>query len=270
MDVDLLLLSRDLSPPRRDVWQGIESQVGVRVHVHRVTGAPRPGDRNRFETICRARNDARRIGLAPLALCLDDDVVLASDCIASLVEGLRARPGFAALAADSAGEMAGGWENWDYPAHVGMAATLFRRERLAALTFRFEAGKCECRCCCEDLRRAGYGIGYLPSARAWHRPSGRESRSDAVKLEPAREARSRAFPYCGADVPPAFLSRASETPAQQSRSHKTDLARVWRKVPPEMRHAGRAEFSPPLIGAITAGFASSFSRPSAPKEIRSW
>src|SRR5262249_49951168 len=75
------------------------------------------------------------------------------------------------LAADSAGEMNRGWQNWDYPRHVGMAAVLFRRERLARLTFRWETGKCECLCCCEDLRRAGFAIGYLPGAMAWHRPS---------------------------------------------------------------------------------------------------
>jgi hypothetical protein len=39
------------------------------------------------------------------------------------------------------------------------------------MTFRWEEGKCECQCCCDDLRRAGYGIGYLPGAQAWHRPS---------------------------------------------------------------------------------------------------
>ena len=61
--------------------------------------------------------------------------------------------------------MAGGWQNWDYPRHVGMAAILFRRERLADLTFRWEPDKCECLCCCHDLRRQGHGIGYLAGAR---------------------------------------------------------------------------------------------------------
>lgn len=182
MDVDLVLLSRDLSPLRRDVERGIKSQVGVRTHVHRLTGAPRPTDRTRFETICRARNQARSIGSTPWVFCLDDDVVLAPDCISTLLDGLLARPGFAGLGADSAGEMAGGSENWDYPTHVGMAAILFRRERLAALTFRFEGEKCECRCCCEDLRQAGYGIGYLPGAVAWHRPSPHERGQNSPEI----------------------------------------------------------------------------------------
>ena len=152
MYVDLILLSRDLSIPRRDVWDGIMAQTGVVLRVHRVTGPPRPGDVNRHETIARARNQARNVGDAPWVMLLDDDVVLAPDCLARLVEGLIARPEFAALAADSDGRMRSGLEHWDYPRHVGMAAVMFRRERLAELNFRWEDGKCECLCCCEDLR----------------------------------------------------------------------------------------------------------------------
>ena len=66
-----------------------------------------------------------------------------------------------------------GLDHWDYPRHVGMAAIMFRRERLANLRFRWEAGKCECLCCCEDLRRVGLAIGYLKGATAWHRPAPR-------------------------------------------------------------------------------------------------
>ena len=51
MDVHLLFLSRDLSPPREDVRRGIEAQAGVRLRVHRVVGTPGPDDPNRWETI---------------------------------------------------------------------------------------------------------------------------------------------------------------------------------------------------------------------------
>jgi hypothetical protein len=170
MQVDLLFLSRDLSPPRSDVQRGIAMQAGVVLRLHRVVGARRPGDCNRYETIARARNEAKQRGEAPWVMFLDDDVVLGPDCVARLVEGLRQRPEFAALAADCAGEMSQGWDHWDYPRHVGMASTLFRRQHLDTVTFRWEPQKCECRCCCEDLRRAGLGIGYLKEARAWHRP----------------------------------------------------------------------------------------------------
>jgi hypothetical protein len=104
-------------------------------------------------------------------MLLDDDVVLGPRCVAQLAEGLTRRPEFAALGADTTGAMELGWDHWDYPRHVGMAAVLFRRERLEEVTFRWEHSKCECRCCCDDLRSAGYAIGYLRGADAWHRPS---------------------------------------------------------------------------------------------------
>jgi hypothetical protein len=48
MDVDLILLSRDLSPLREDVRYGIESQVGVRLQLQRITGEPCADDGNRW------------------------------------------------------------------------------------------------------------------------------------------------------------------------------------------------------------------------------
>jgi hypothetical protein len=173
MEVDLIMLTRDASPLRQDVLRGIERQEEVELKIHRVIGAPRPDDRCRLDTIVRARNESRRLGSSSWAMYLDDDVVMAPDCVAQLARSLRGRPAFAALGADCAGEMRPGWENWDYPLHVGMAATLFRREQLVELTFRWEPGKCECRCCCDDLRRGRSGIGYLPGALAWHRPLAR-------------------------------------------------------------------------------------------------
>ena len=96
MHVDLILLSRDLTPPRPDVWGGIQSQRGVVLSAHRLTGTPRPGDANRWQTIARARNQARTLGASPWVMCLDDDVVLDTDCVARLLEGLNRRPEFAA------------------------------------------------------------------------------------------------------------------------------------------------------------------------------
>jgi hypothetical protein len=173
MEVDLVVLTRDISPLRQDVLRGIERQEQVELQIHRVIGAPRPDDTCRLDTITRARNEGRRLGSARWLMYLDDDVVMAPDCVARLALALHGRPAFAALGADCAGEMRPGWENWDYPLHVGMAATLFRREQLEELSFRWEPGKCECQCCCDDLRRAGFGIGYLPGALAWHRPLAR-------------------------------------------------------------------------------------------------
>ncbi len=171
VDVDLIFLSRDLSPPRPDVWRAITSQEGVRLRVHRVAGPALPSDPNRWATIARARNAGKRLGTAPYVMLLDDDVVLGPRCVAALVEDLRRRPEFGALGADCAGEMRFGSRDWDCPSHVGMASVLFRRSALDAIAFRWERDKCECRCCCDDLRRAGLAIGYAPRAEAWHQPS---------------------------------------------------------------------------------------------------
>src|SRR3954468_8470463 len=51
-----------------------------------------------------------------------------------------------------------------------MGAPLFRRDVLSFVEFRSGGGRCECRCCSDDLRRAGFGIGYLPAATARHEP----------------------------------------------------------------------------------------------------
>jgi hypothetical protein len=95
---------------------------------------------------------------------LDDDVALAPGCVRRLWEELQRRPAFGALAADYLGE-----SRADAPArHVAMGATLFRRAALAEIGFRWKAGRCECQCCCDDLRRIGFGIDYVPAAGARH------------------------------------------------------------------------------------------------------
>jgi Glycosyl transferase family 2 len=228
MDVDLLFLSRDLSPPRDDVRRGIEAQEGVRLRVHRVVGTPRPEDPNRWETIARARNGGKRLGTSPWVMCLDDDVVLAPGCIAGLLEALRARPGFAALAADSAGEMAGGWQDWDYPRHVGMAAVLFRRDRLAAIRFRWEPGRCECQCCCDDLRRDGHGIGYLPAARAWHRPApARSGPPTGCVVDGPRDSHTAAARPSAIERPPRILSAFDRGHYDRFRRQFLASLRAW-------------------------------------------
>jgi hypothetical protein len=169
VDVDLVILSRDLGPLREDVLRATEAQVGVRPILHRVAGEARPGDANRWETIARARNEAKSRGATPWVMFLDDDVVLAPDCVVTLLRSLQLRPSFAALGSDYDGEMAGKLRPWEHPPHVGMGAVLFRRSQLDRVVFRWEPDRCECSCCVLDLRAAGHRIGYHPGARAWHR-----------------------------------------------------------------------------------------------------
>lgn len=162
--VDLVVLSRDGGPLDERVRAGILAQGGVRLHVHGVIGEKRAGDANRWEVICRARNRAKGIGAASFVMFLDDDVVLGDGCVGRLVAALQGQPGYGAVAADYLGES----RTANAARHVGMGATLFRRSVLRAVRFRWEPGRCECQCCCDDLRAAGVGIGYVAGAAATH------------------------------------------------------------------------------------------------------
>jgi hypothetical protein len=216
-EIDLVILCRDGGPPPVDVWSGIEAQRGVRLRVHLVDGLPRPLETSRLDTITRARNRGSRLGSTPWIMFLDDDVIFGPGCVARLVEALRQHPGYAALAADYLGESAGlevPFRSSVLPRtpHVGMGATLFRRDALAHLSFRWRPGACECWCCCEDLRRAGLGIAYLPGAHATHRRlqrpigNGEELKPPEVHDQPRLEA-TRPSTATGARILTAFDRR---------------------------------------------------------------
>jgi len=163
-DVDLVLLTRDTAPVHESVQRGIDSQTGVELCVHRVVGRAAPADENRWQTIARARNEARTLGRSPWLMFLDDDVVLAEQAVKCLVDELQRRPSLAAIAVNYLQERIG----YDPRQHVAMGATLFRRTVLNFLRFRWETGRCECQCCCDDLRRLGLGIVYSQSAQGMH------------------------------------------------------------------------------------------------------
>jgi hypothetical protein len=162
-EVDVVILSRDASPLDPRVERGLAAQPGVRLRVHRLTQPPDPAHPNRWEAIAAKRNLGKRLGSAPWLMFVDDDVELAPGTIARLLAGLRAAPQYAALAADYRD-----YPDKHPPTHVAMGATLFRRSALALIRFRWEPGRCECQCCCDDLRRHALGIGYAPDVRAKH------------------------------------------------------------------------------------------------------
>ncbi|MCA9227866.1 MAG: hypothetical protein KDA47_19735 [Planctomycetales bacterium] len=162
--VDVLVLSRDEAPLHSRVAEGLRRQRGVELRVHRIVGRPRDGETHRWQTIARARNEAKQRVTARWAMFVDDDVVLAPDCVRQLLTSLRLRPEYGAAAANFKDEPTYGGSS----VHVAMGATLFRREALDAVRFRCEANKCECRCCCDDLRRLGFGIAYFRGAGAEH------------------------------------------------------------------------------------------------------
>jgi hypothetical protein len=178
--VDLVVLSRDESALPAEVQRGIAAQTDSRLTIHRVTGPPRPDDANRWQTIARARNQGKLMGRSEWLMFLDDDVALAPGCVRRLWEDLQRRPAFGALAADYLGESRADAP----PRHVGMGATLFRRAALREIRFRWRPGRCECQCCCDDLRRNGYGIDYIPTVRAIHLNTSRSSHRDSSRSLP--------------------------------------------------------------------------------------
>jgi hypothetical protein len=227
--VDVIVLTRDGGPPPEPVRAAIagQSSGSLSVALHVVAGTPRPGDASRFETIARARNAGRSRGTAPWVMYVDDDVVLAPGCIPRLVAGLKARPDHAALAADSLGQSCPRGEDGTpsrSSGHVGLGAILFRRDVLAFLPFRSAPDRCECRCCGDDLRRAGFAIDYLDVAVARHVPSLTES---------ARRATSRpSAPREPAQVsPPRIL-------CSFDRSHHRKFLRLFLRT---LRACGNAE-----------------------------
>src|SRR4051794_30688065 len=166
--VDLILLTSNSGPVHPEVEQGLHSQQSVILRIHRVVGSARPEDPCRFETIVRARNEGKCRGNAPWLMFVDDDVVLGPECISVLVNELRRRPVFGALGADYLGEQREG----KIAPHVSMGATLFRRAALDEVRFRWQEKRCECQCCCDDLRRRRWAINYCPAAKARHLPKG--------------------------------------------------------------------------------------------------
>lgn len=183
IDVDVVILSREEGPLLAPVQRGLDAQPGVRLRVHRVVGQSEPGDENRWATIARLRNAGKRLGSSPWLMFLDDDVELTPGAIHRLVTALAASPRYGALAADYQQRCEPG------PAlHVAMGATLFRRSALALIRFRWAHDRCECRCCCDDLRYHGLGIAYCPGVRArhWH-DEAEEARRPATNPVPAVE-----------------------------------------------------------------------------------
>jgi hypothetical protein len=194
--VDLILLSRSAGPLNPAVEQGLRNQRGIQLVVHRVVGQPQSSDRCRYETIARARNEGKSCGREPWLLFVDDDVVLESQCISTLVNELRRRPMFAALAADYLGER----REREIARHVSMGATLFRRAAVAQISFRWRENRCECQCCCDDVRRLGWAIDYCPAAKARHLPKrevSEHSPADAAaddKPQPITVDKSEQYP----------------------------------------------------------------------------
>jgi hypothetical protein len=159
------------------VLSAISLQAGVEISLHLHCGIPLPSDFNRWFTIARAREEAKRYGNSAWVMFVDDDVVLGENCIATLVEHLRRNPQLAATAADYDHDL----RRPERVGHIGMGATLFRRAVVGQFTFRATKSLCECWCACLDLRRMNAGIEYCRHARASHHRQTRPSRVEPLK-----------------------------------------------------------------------------------------
>ena len=164
VDVLTVLAPGDAVSPQ--VLESLRNQGCVELRHHVIDGPRRAGEL-RARAIARARNRAKWVGSAHYALFLDRDVVLPPAGVEKLVCGLLFNPHYAALGINYQAE-----ERGPGARHVAMGATLFIRPILEQIHFRAEPDRCECYCCCSDLRRMGYGIDYCPGLRAEHQRRG--------------------------------------------------------------------------------------------------
>lgn len=166
-EVDLIILTRTAGQLDERVANGVASQRGVGVLVHRVVGTPIPEDRTKWETIARVRNIARHRGRNKWVMFLDDDVVLEENCIATLLKELKRDEAYAAIGAPYLFK-ANPFRSPTSSYHVTMGATLFRRSVFSKFKFRSTRHRCDCSCCCEDLARHLLRIRYCLRVQAHH------------------------------------------------------------------------------------------------------
>jgi hypothetical protein len=145
------------------VLDALEKQEGVAFRHYIVEGPPRLPGENRFSAIARARNKAKRFGEAHFVLFLDRDIVLPSRGLERLAYTLVFQRRYAALGISCEARCPPLNSR-----HVGMGAMLVYRSVLDRLSFRTERDICECYFFCEDVRRMGYKVSYLPRLKALH------------------------------------------------------------------------------------------------------
>lgn len=160
-EVDLLTVLAPGEVVRREALEALREQGAVTLH-HYFARGRRVQPESRAQTIARARNDVKQQGRSPLTMFLDRDVLLPPRGIEALAAALTADPEFGALGIDY------GPPQPSPAAHIGMGAVMFPRRVLERITFYAEPRRCECQCCCDDLRKWGYKVDYLPGFRAGH------------------------------------------------------------------------------------------------------
>ncbi len=122
-----------------------------------------------------ARNNVKQYGRSPLALMLDNDIVLPGESLSRMIRFLEEHPGYGAIGLPKQDFSRLSDEELLHARHVDMSCVLFRQEALSELTFRWPppgedaaTGGCECAQACRDLRRMGWEIGFLLGLCAKH------------------------------------------------------------------------------------------------------
>jgi len=146
------------------VLEALKIQGEVQLKHYIVEDTFHQPNEDRIQAIAQVRNRAKKMGNAHYVMFLDDDVVLPPKGIEKLVYAIFFNPHYAAIGIDYQGHsQPSPWTN-----HVAMGAVMFVRPILERIHFRTEPNRCECDCCCEDIRRMGYLIDYLPGIKAKH------------------------------------------------------------------------------------------------------
>jgi hypothetical protein len=238
--IDVVLLTRDLGPVGKEVWSALAAQRGSALQIFRTWGR-RLANERRIDAIVCARNRAKQLGGARYFFFLDDDVVLERDCLRTLLSALTADPHLAAAAADYSGEL----RRDPQSPHIGMGATLFRREALEKIQFRAVPGRCECLCCVDDLRALGWRVEYVPGALARHLGNGDRAVGHGEAFGPRPAVRECEWPE-----PPRLPGRTVPAPeatadirearilAAFDRSHVSRFVGVFLKT---LRRHGNSE-----------------------------
>jgi len=162
--VDVLTVLGPDRTIKEPVLEALKNQGDVNLEHYVIEGKPLYFGEDRVATIARARNQAKSFGTSHYVMFLDDDVVLPDKGIEKLAYTLFFNRRYGAVGIDYQDQ--GHQSLWTI--HVAMGAVMFIRPILEKIHFRTEPNKCECYCCCEDIRRMGYLIGYLPGLGAKH------------------------------------------------------------------------------------------------------
>jgi len=144
-------------PP--EVLMGTLWHCGIRTSLIVSTAFP--------SNLTQARNTVKLYAETELVLMLDNDVVLPPRSLEGMASFLDCHPDFGAIALAKYPSCVKPILNNSQvtePNHVDMSCVLWRKDILHNMEFRTtqDSTYCDCLPACEDLRKAGHRIGFMP------------------------------------------------------------------------------------------------------------